>query len=357
MAFMSENILLDLSKEYAMTPSGAERNKGFDCLRLLCTFCVVCIHTPYAYKVLVEPAIRFAVPVFFLISGWFYSGVCARGNQVRQIKKIFRLFLWGNLGGWAFWLLCRKFLYGDFSEYWAIFCSPESWVKFLIWNQPPVMDSMWYLGAFLYVLVLVRLCDRDFGREKLYPLIPLLLAGNFLLGNYSLPLFGQEIPHCYSRNFLLMGLPFFLLGDLLARKPLNIRNCSLLLIFAGATFLALVENYILYKTDLLFNCELSLFTAIAAVALFLIVARNPGWFSGRIFSGLARAGKELSLWIYILHPAVIIVVKYFLNIGSALLAFILPVYGLLSPVIIFSVTVPLAAAVHRLESRKTLIKT
>ncbi|MBO5427455.1 MAG: acyltransferase family protein [Prevotella sp.] len=50
------------------------RNHSIDILRLVCAFLVILLHVGTAYYSYTEPIARSAVPLFFMLSGYFYSG-------------------------------------------------------------------------------------------------------------------------------------------------------------------------------------------------------------------------------------------------------------------------------------------
>lgn len=78
------------------------RYRSIDALRMLCAFMIVCIHIPSGnlwgggYWIAV---CRIAVPIFLMISGYFYN----KESAIKQIKKIGFLFIEANLlyGVWS----------------------------------------------------------------------------------------------------------------------------------------------------------------------------------------------------------------------------------------------------------------
>lgn len=73
------------------------RLKGIDVLRIICAFLVVCIHcNGYLYEDYIMPLARTAVPVFFIISGYFlYNDVMdvVKKRVLSSIKKISVIFI------------------------------------------------------------------------------------------------------------------------------------------------------------------------------------------------------------------------------------------------------------------------
>ena len=51
------------------------RNNNLDILKTICAFLVICIHIPFPGSVgaIITPLARIAVPIFFMITGYFYN--------------------------------------------------------------------------------------------------------------------------------------------------------------------------------------------------------------------------------------------------------------------------------------------
>lgn len=60
-----------------------ERQDAFDILKAVCAFLIVCIHIPFpgAAGAYFTALTRIAVPIFFMITGYFYSDVVRRGKE------------------------------------------------------------------------------------------------------------------------------------------------------------------------------------------------------------------------------------------------------------------------------------
>lgn len=114
------------------------RFNNIDVLKTVCAFLIVCIHAPFPgiageYFTALS---RIAVPIFFMITGYLYPSVVQREGQVRQIKKILRLFFMGNAIylGWDF---LTAIISHDFETFISCFTLKYLGI-FLIFNE-----SMW----------------------------------------------------------------------------------------------------------------------------------------------------------------------------------------------------------------------
>ena len=73
---------------------------------------VICIHMTYYGKKYFEPLTRFAVPIFFMITGYFYSTIKQNNREWAQIRKTIVLFLYSNLL-YLVWKITRCVLLGE----------------------------------------------------------------------------------------------------------------------------------------------------------------------------------------------------------------------------------------------------
>lgn len=60
-----------------LTSNERSRVDSIDILKAICAFLIVCIHVPFPGNIgeYVTTLARIAVPIFFMITGYFYSGV------------------------------------------------------------------------------------------------------------------------------------------------------------------------------------------------------------------------------------------------------------------------------------------
>jgi len=192
---------------------------GLDILKCICAFLVIYIHTPIPGRVgdMILALSQIAVPVFFMISGFFYRKVQEDGRTAMQMKKI-AILLAISLVLYGVWdLLAAVRLHIPLGEWLTGRFQPKAILIMLLFNEALFGYHIWYLGAILYVLFLYT----KVGLHKVKGLvwvIPLLLAGNLLVGRYGFVLFADGFPGYLERNWLLLGLPFFALGGFLFDK-------------------------------------------------------------------------------------------------------------------------------------------
>lgn len=209
-----------------------------DSLKLLCAVLVVFIHTVTPYKADILPLTRCAVPCFFIISGYLiFSPDAARldGHLRRSSLRMLKILGWST-ALFAAVKLAFALRSGDFS-----FLSWRAMAAFVALNENPFAGHLWYVGAYLYVLLIVRGCLRLHALPTLFYAIPLLLLLDLCFGKYSIALWGREFPYVYVRNFLCVGLPFVGIGMLLKKHKDKILSTSRLqaLTTGGGNFICL----------------------------------------------------------------------------------------------------------------------
>lgn len=206
-----------------------QRNYSVDTLKLICAILVVILHTNCAYHDFVLPITRCAVPCFFMISGYLlYDGKHIGYARLRRgIINISKIMLWSTL---LFAVLkeLTTLHHGN-----LFFPNTKEWINFIILNENPFGFHLWYLGAYLYVLLIVCLVDRYDKWKYLFMTIPGLLAVDLAFGKYSLLLIGREYPFILVRNFLFVGLPYFSLGAWLKTKGNQIMDINKYLLSGG----------------------------------------------------------------------------------------------------------------------------
>ena len=292
---------------------------------------VIIIHTrfPGALGKVIDAYARFAVPFFFSVSGRFLVPYHIReANDIRKkvfysLKKILKV----TILCYSVYLI-YSFIFHVFYE-----ISPLEWFDskfnlselkiFLLFNSGKFIydgsytfDHMWYLFALIYVYVLIIIFAgvlRKWYKWLTVGLLGLLYFGELLQTYYPIRPFDISITTWYIlRNWLLMGMPFVLLGiwfsdyiselsERLSKKEFFQKRC--LFMKKGVVFL--LAGLILCPTEVLFfdkkECPLG--------ALFIVVGilfLSESGISGGKY--LWKIGKDASASIYLYHVLIISVI-------------------------------------------------
>lgn len=300
-----------------------KRWDSLDILKCLCAFGVIGIHRgfPGITGTSTKLLFRCAVPLFFIISGFFYCDILAQNREKQQILKVFRLTLEAN-----FFYLCwglgqvlyeGKGLAGVAAQLKSWF-RPDNIRDFLLANESPLKLHLWYLSAFLYVLIFAAYLSKKKRMWILEVLTPFLLAGDWIFGKYSLYLWNREINYVYVRNYLFVGIPFFTIGYLIGcRREWLLKKLNVFwmgLFFLGLVFfyqMSAKEHAFLQEAEAEAEREHYIGTTCMAICIFFLFLTWEKYRRSRILlKPIAWIGKRYSTLIYILHPAFMNVLGY-----------------------------------------------
>ena len=288
--------------------SRAEQSRAdnIDILKAICAFLIVCIHVPFPGKVgaYFTALTRIAVPIFFMITGYFYSDTIARHKENRQIKKIFFLVIEANMLFFIWNIALNVLRRENIVAYIRSIFTCKNIFEVLALNESPLAGHLWYLGAILYVLVIVLLMDNLNCRKVLCCLTPLLLIADLVLGKYSLLIFHREFPYILVRNFLCVGIPYFCIGNLIREKKCSEKWNKKVLQVLTVVFVitSLAERFVLVNTGLNATRDHYISTTFLSICLFVYTLKS-NWHN----KGLAVIGRKYSTWLYIIHPIFITV--------------------------------------------------
>lgn len=250
------------------------RNNNIDIIKSICAFLIVCIHVPFPGETgsYITALSRIAVPIFFMITGFFYSDVVKKGRTARQIKKIFILMVGANLVYFVWkWFYTAVTSNVDFIS--STF-TVKNLLKFVFFNDSPLNGHLWYLGAILYVLIITAIAKKLRITKVLYWLTPVLLILDLVLGKYSLVLLNREFPYVLVRNFLFVGIPYFCIGRIIREEggqKIN-KNTTALLIFIFS-LTTCIERFILVSADMNSTRDHYISTTFLAIAVFLFTLK------------------------------------------------------------------------------------
>lgn len=277
----------------------AERNYSIDILKFLCCVFVVFIHTEWRYHLEMLPLVRCAVPCFFIISGYLlFDGNTIKPERLtRGFNRIEGIALWSTLF-YVFWK--ESAYYSQNGSLWIP--SFDSLVNWILLNDNPFAFHLWYIFAYLYVLIIIMVINKFDKWKVLFWVSPLLLLTDLVFGTYSVVLWGWEPPYIYVRNFLFVGLPFFATGALIKKCTNGVVLSNKRWLFAGCIILFIITSYLeRYGLTCLNKCatrEHYCSTIFLAIFLFLFALS----INNNKKSIFALLGEKDSLFIYVFHP-------------------------------------------------------
>lgn len=210
---------------------------GIDCLKLICSFLVVSIHTtmfhelnPQIYNFYHNYITRFAVPFFFLCSGFFFAMGLKLDVSRKELKdsvgryfaRLIRPFLlWGGI--YFIISLAEMIVFDNFSVSEAF----ASKLHLLLVESPG--GGLWYVEALLWILVIIWFSYKGRTSIKLYMIFfatLFLIQGLWSSVDHGGVVLSQLRAAYYQvflseRSFIFYGIYFFI-GFFLERNKSKI---------------------------------------------------------------------------------------------------------------------------------------
>lgn len=279
-----------------------KRNHSIDVLKFLCAVFVVFIHTEWKYQDLLQPIIRCAVPCFLIISGYFLfdkDGIKPERLK-RNLIRLTKITLWATL----FFIVWKEIMaiHGTGTLFIPSLKDVANWVFF---NEDPFAPHLWYLFAYLYALLIIKVVNKYNKWKVLYFITPALLLVDLAFGSYSRLLWDRAYSDFYVRNFLFVALPYFAIGTMVKRLTNNVDITSKKNIIIGCTILLTIAAYLerntLISLGLFTPREHYLTTTLLSVSMFILALS----INNTRKSVLSVLGEKDSLHIYVFHPVFI----------------------------------------------------
>lgn len=232
---------------------------------------------------------------------FFISGRRAEFARIkRSFVKVGTILLWSSVLYALFKLITT-----------SINISYRDIIDFVLFNVNPFGYHLWYLSAYMYVLVIFYICVKEHVVNLLFIVSPLLLLADLILGKYSLLTLGQELNYIYIRNFLFVGIPYFSIGVFIKKRYNNGNICACKYLFLGGAVLfsltSLLERYLLENYGINAIRDHYISTTLLSICLFLLAI---SFSQMRSCSVWVLLGAKYSLYIYVLHPLVDYCFKY-----------------------------------------------
>lgn len=322
----------------------SSRNQTFDTIKGIACIAIVFMHCefPGTFGSIVQCLTRWSVPFFFAVSGFYCWNATAR-DCLQKAKRIFRITA-AAAAFYIFFTLIQSLLIGaTIQSYFDQAFTIKGFLAWIVFNSPMLSNGhLWFLYALIYVYVFYAGVVHFRLMEKAYVLIPILFATHFLLayGGYML---GMDIANGFFRNFLFEGIPAFLLGMYVRQwadhaTDADMRKKSRI---AGAA--ALVALLLSWPERLLVGRDfpMHILSVVALVPMLVYAAADC---APRCMRALSPLGKKYSTMIYIVHPAVMMTVDFWM--GKTTLAGNL-IYGYARPIFVLLLSILISIFIHK----------
>ena len=276
-------------------------NFSLDHFKVLLAFMVVGIHCglfsesmPAVSFVLNQGIFRVAVPFFFMVSGFYFCDVVARGQVYAWFKRVFIMY--------ALWMIV-------YAPYWFELDQVSVYhIARLLHTCLFGYFHLWYLSALLGAALLILLV-RDFPLRCSVITATCMLLGCVTfeyLGNFHV-FHGRDVDDLFNKtwlykNFLFIGFPFFLMGYVVNSRKIveKFRNAFFINVFVFALVFMFAEISVNYKFVSVGETFDMLYSLVVVVpSMFLLVMKNNS----------SVRSKEVSLYsvaIYLIHPLFVV---------------------------------------------------
>lgn len=277
------------------------RQHNIDFLRLICALLVVCIHcTNYSLREYILPITRIAVPIFFIISGYFlYSdnNEHTKSKIGKSIKKISKIYII-SLIVFFIYALIDGFINNNFN---AIKIGP--WKLFVFITNCsslffPYDFHLWFLIALIQGLILFYPLSKWISNHmKIAVTISfILIILNPILKNIDINIY-NKITYIPFSNVIFMSFPYLFIGYYIKSKSCSINNKLLYILLCLFTIISIIEGIYIKGIENYFS---TLFLSITVFYIFKEIKTDR-----KVIDFLGKLGERHSLFIYISHVIVI----------------------------------------------------
>lgn len=286
------------------------RNRSINVLKGISCFSVILLHASFPGilgKILYGFA-RFAVPFFFMVSGYFsynsnYEDL--KNKLPNKIKHIFAYFVFAEIIYLIWHVFDNYFLGGKeavlqwVNEVFTL----TNFVKLLIFQTAVIGDVSWFMIALILCYVSVFFIGKHDKWDIMFIISLILLVINVIVGE-ALPFLGCKIQWYFNSNFLLLGCPFFYIGASVKRRMPKFDDKNLITMLLFGMGLVLVERVFTSASQFFAG------TFFMTYSIFIYAVHYP---NGLKCGWVEKVGENYTFGIYILHPIVRDICDYFLK--------------------------------------------
>ena len=306
-------------------------NKSLNFLKGIACFGVVLLHVPFPGVVgkLLYGFARFAVPFFFMISGYYAyddSFDSIKHKMPKKIRHITGYLLFAEIIYLIWHSTERYYLDGIYGliEWIEEAVTFQNFIRLLAFQTTIIGDVSWFLLALILCYSSVYIVAKYKLWKQITYLSWLLILCNVFIGEI-LPFFDCTIEWWYNSNFWVLGLPFFYIGASIKRNDSKLSDKNVLLMLLGGMAMVLLERMFTSASQFFLG------NYFMSYALFNFAVKYPENLTGSI---LGTIGEKYAFGVYILHPIVRDIFKYIFP-QTALLLWIRPVLVFVVSILIY----------------------
>lgn len=283
------------------------RNLSLDYFKVILAFFIVCLHSGFFYDIselvgylFVHGLFRIAVPIFFIINGFFFYKIVSISDLKKWIKRIFVLYI-----------------------IWTIIYLPV-----MIYSLDPMQTivrlftgyfMLWYLVAMMLAGIMLYFIKKNSDSFLLFFSLLLLIIGYAIQTIGNMHIFGESVDNFLNWgtlycNFLFFGFPFFTMGYLIRKKNITIgikKGIFLSILFFGFLLIESYFNYRISKEGV--DILLSLF--FLCPVIFLLIKQT-------YIQGSAKNIANFSTGVFLIHAYVLFFLRFTFDLDNTALCLV-----------------------------------
>lgn len=274
------------------------RQIKFDVLRLLAAFFVIVIHVNFdasAYSDIdnyIKSQLRWCVPVFFLMSGYFLRGESIYDAiSYRQMGRILKI------------ILVISVLYLPLAVFVGRSLDPLDLLLSGVWFH------LWFLNALIISLLILKLSKYIVPNFTALAIISAIILVALHIVDFCVSYENEETTTALVALRFLQGIPMILIGFAL-RTPHRLLTLPMgCLLFVAGAALCLLESYALFQFGAGgINPQFPIGTLPMTIGIFAIF-QNASVFD-RLNEKVDANLGNFALQIYLLHPLVLTTLSF-----------------------------------------------
>lgn len=276
-------------------------NQGISVLKALACIIVICFHYPFPGVIGdgIVYALRFPVPIFFMISG--YYSVHKEAQWIRKKAGKMLLMIIGAECFYGLWSMLNYCVFsGHTLDEWIAHIPAFRHIIRTLLCGSFFCGVLWYLYAMFWTWIFLLLFGKRLKDIWKGILVVALLFFQVFGRLYWQNHFDIEKDIYLFLNALSFGIPMVLYGQLLGKyRDVILKKITLihafLIMFAGGV--VMVAEFLVSGQYMDFHIS----TLIISTGLFLGAQKLSVLPMQRLFRPLAYIGEKYSMWIYLAH--------------------------------------------------------
>ena len=295
----------------------AKEYNSVDILKFVLSVFVMIIHSGID-KTVISPLLRMAVPLFFIVSSYFFFSKNKKLNEKTEKREALVCFIKRNVLLYLFWAVLQlpvvMFMRGYFHDLFpnGVF----STVKDMVLGNG--FTGSWYIIASVIGVVVVYWASKVISAGWLVLLtLPLYIVCCLVTNYWNVFESGSIVVTLGNGYYDLTGLYFYTsfpvalfwvsLGRFLAETKIELKSRTLWVICAVSGVLLALERYLVVRYSLATTDDCYFMLALLCPVILLLIFRCRG-----VFKTKFRL-REISVIIYVMHGCCERVVGYMLK--------------------------------------------